>query len=45
MRRHFLTLRPVLPALTAVVSLTVVSVAGQAPATLRGFWYTAAPAK
>ena len=33
MRRHFLTLRAVLSALTAVVSLTAVSVAGQTPAT------------
>ena len=33
MRRHFMALRAVLPVLTAVVSLTVVSVAGQAPAT------------
>ena len=30
MRRHVLTLRAILPALAAVVSLTVVSVAGQA---------------
>jgi hypothetical protein len=36
MRRHFLTVRAVLPALTAVVSLTVVSVAGQTPATRAG---------
>ena len=33
MRRHVLTLRAILPALAAVVSLTVVSVAGQTPAT------------
>jgi hypothetical protein len=33
MRRYFLALRAILPALTAVVSLTVVSAAGQTPAT------------